>query len=68
MTHRVVLYSGPGCELCEEARAVLDRLGHPYEVARAERYAARIPVVEVDGRVVTEGRLSERALRRALRR
>lgn len=68
MTHRLVLYSKPHCELCDEARAMLDALGHTYEVAEDPRYALRVPVIEVDGRVITEGRVSERAVRRALRR
>lgn len=68
MPHRVVLYTTSDCELCDEARRMLDALGHPYEVAHDPRYDLRVPVIEVDGRIVTEGRLSERAVRRALRR
>lgn len=64
---RVILYSKPDCPLCDQAREMLDALGHPYEVVVDPRYAARVPVIEVDGRVVTEGRVSERAVRRALR-
>ena len=67
MSHRVVLYTKPDCSLCETAEGLLDRIGHPYERAWDDRYVLRIPVIEVDGRVVTEGRVSERALRRALR-
>lgn len=67
MSHRVVLYSTPGCELCEEARALLERLGHPFAVERDPRFDERVPVIEVDGRIVTEGRVSERSVRRALR-
>lgn len=68
MTHRLVLYSKDDCELCEDAREMLDRVGHPYEVRHDPAYALRVPVIEVDGRVVTEGRVRERAVRRALRR
>ncbi len=65
---RVVLYSKPDCELCDEARALLDDIGEPYEVRHDPRFALRVPVVEVDGAIVTEGRIGERAVRRALRR
>lgn len=64
---RVVLFSKPNCHLCEEARALLDSMGEPYEVAYDAAYDLRVPVISVDGRVVTEGRVSERAIRRALR-
>lgn len=67
MSHRVVLFSKPSCSLCDEAKEVLDQLGHPYEVAHDPVYDLRVPVVEVDGRIVTEGRISMRALARALR-
>jgi glutaredoxin len=58
----VTLYSRPGCHLCDEARAELERLGgfvlrevdieSDEELLRA--YLERIPVVEVDGRIVSE--------------
>lgn len=65
---RVVLYSASSCELCDEARALLERVGCPFEVTHDPRFARRVPVIEVDGRIVTEGRVSERAVRAALRR
>ena len=64
---RIVLYSKPDCELCDEARAMLDSIGREYVVAFDERFVERVPVIEVDGRIITEGRVSERAVRRALR-
>lgn len=67
MSHRVILFTGEGCSLCDEAREVLDALGHPYEVATDPAYRERIPVVTVDGKIVTEGPVNARALRRALR-
>ena len=67
MTHAVVLYSKPDCSLCDDAREMLDGLGHAYEIAYDPRFDERVPVVEVDGAIVTEGRVSERAVRRALR-
>lgn len=65
---RVTLYSKPMCSLCDEARAMLDQMAQPYEVVRDPAFDQRVPVVSVDGRVITEGRISARAIRRALRR
>jgi len=65
---KVVLYSKPSCGLCDEAREMLNAIGEPYDVAYDPRYDLRVPVIEVDGKVVTEGRVSEPAIRRALRR
>ena len=67
MSHRVVLFSKPDCCLCDDAKQMLDELGHEYEVDHDPRFVDRVPVIEVDGRIVTEGRVSERAVRRALR-
>ena len=53
---RVVIYERPGCHLCDEARAVLDRVGEPYRSVDIEsddelfkRYLERIPVIALDG-------------------
>lgn len=67
MTHRVILFTGEGCSLCEEAAEVLDQIGHPYETATDPTYRERIPVISVDGRVISEGPVNGRAIRRALR-
>jgi glutaredoxin len=76
---RIVLYTRPGCHLCEAAREVVEKvsadLGEPY----AERditldpqllrtYVESIPVLEVDGVQVDFWRVSEERLRAALRR
>ncbi len=61
----VVLYGRPGCHLCDEAREVLDALkvGRGFALREVDiecdellhaRYLERIPVVEVDGEVVSE--------------
>jgi glutaredoxin len=62
----VVVYSRPGCHLCEEAIAAIVALhGEGYRFALHEidiesddlllrRHLERIPVVEVDGTVVSE--------------
>ena len=69
MAPRVVLYSKPGCHLCDDARGLLDGWGIAYEVIESDpRYDLRVPVVEVDGRVVAEAPIDERALARALPR
>ncbi|HVL32358.1 MAG TPA: hypothetical protein VM600_02130 [Actinomycetota bacterium] len=65
---RVILYSKDGgCELCDEAASMLDAMEEQYEVRTEAVFAERVPVITVDGRVVTEGRVSERAVRRALK-
>jgi hypothetical protein len=57
---RVVLYSRPGCHLCDDARAVLlaERERTPFDLDEVDietsddltrEYGVRIPVVEVDG-------------------
>jgi glutaredoxin len=76
---RVVLFSRPGCHLCDAARRVVEKvssdLGEPYEECditldpqHLSRYVDSIPVVEVDGVQVDFWRVSEDRLRAALRR
>jgi glutaredoxin len=74
----VVVYSRPGCHLCEEAVATIVglhergyRFGlHEIDIDSDElllrRYLERIPVVEVDGAVVSELVLDEAAVRARL--
>jgi glutaredoxin len=74
----VVVYSRPGCHLCEEAVAAIVALhGQGYRFALHEidiesdelllrRHLERIPVVEVDGTVVSELILDEVGLRARL--
>jgi glutaredoxin len=52
----LVLYSREGCHLCDDARAVLERVGHPFTEVDIDtddelfkRYLERIPVVALDG-------------------
>ena len=79
MTGRVTLYSKPGCHLCDDARAVIERvcadLGESYDEisilddpALLERYAEEIPVTLVDGKQHDFWRVSEERLRAALGR
>jgi len=69
------LYARPGCHLCDEARtAILSMRGElaPFELREVDiesdesllrAYLERIPVVEVDGRIVSELELDPEALR-----
>ena len=70
---RLVIYERPGCHLCEDARAVLDRVGEPYRSVDIEsdddlfkRYLERIPVVVLDGEELFEFFVDESALRARL--
>ncbi|MEO6495876.1 MAG: glutaredoxin family protein [Solirubrobacteraceae bacterium] len=52
---KLVLYGRSGCHLCDEARSVLVRVGHPFEEIDIDsddalllRYLERIPVVALD--------------------
>jgi glutaredoxin len=70
---RLTLLGRPGCHLCDDARAVLERVGVPFEEVDIEaddallkRYLERIPVVVVDGEERFEFFVDEVALRAAL--
>lgn len=75
---QIVVYSRPGCHLCEEALTAIAALhgdGYRFELLEIDiesdelllrRYLERIPVVEVDGTVVSELTLDEAALRARL--
>ncbi|WP_327049185.1 glutaredoxin family protein [Microbispora sp. NBC_01189] len=77
--HRITLLGKPGCHLCDDARAVVERvageLGVPWEerdiTASPEdqaEYWEMIPVVLVDGVQHTYWRVDETRLRAALAR
>jgi glutaredoxin len=70
---RLILYSRPGCHLCDDARTILERVGEPFEDVDIETdpalhaaYLERIPVVVLDGVELFEYFVDERALRRRL--
>jgi glutaredoxin len=74
----VTLYGKPGCHLCEDARAALERVRgrvpfalEDVDIERDDelhrRYLERIPVVELDGRELFEFFVDEAALEQALR-
>jgi glutaredoxin len=66
MPSRLVLYARPDCHLCDEARAGLEKLraeGLSFELEEVDidsdddllkRYLERIPVVELDGEIISE--------------
>lgn len=73
----VVLYGQPGCHLCEDAEAALEALRRSRRFALrvvdinsdddlARRYLYEIPVIEVDGAVVTRAPVDVRAVTAAL--
>jgi hypothetical protein len=90
VTHRTVapgtlaprtltLYSRPGCHLCEEMKAIVQRVtarsATPITVAEIDisgdadleaRYGLEIPVLMVDGRKAAKYRVTERELTRIL--
>jgi len=74
---RITLYSRPGCHLCDDARAVIERVcaatGESYreisidgDPQLRERYGEEIPVTLVDGRQHDFWRVDEGRLRAAL--
>jgi glutaredoxin len=76
---RVVLYARPGCHLCDDARAMLERARAtaPFDLherdieaddALLRRYLERIPVIEIDGEEAFELLVDEIELSRYLAR
>jgi glutaredoxin len=75
MSARVTLYSRPGCHLCDDARAVLERLGEPFaeiDITTDDRlhaaYLERIPVIALDGEELFDFFVDEPVLRALLDR
>jgi glutathione S-transferase len=74
MPSRLVLYGRPDCHLCDEARAGLERLradGVSFELEEVDiesdddlfkRFLERIPVIELDGEIVSELHLDRAAV------
>ncbi|WP_310961420.1 glutaredoxin family protein [Nocardioides terrisoli] len=76
---RVLLYSRPGCHLCDDARAVIERVCADVGTSYGEvdittspelmaAYGEQIPVTFVDGAQHDFWRVDEERLRRALAR
>lgn len=77
MSARVTLYSRPGCHLCDDARAVIEKvcadLGESCaevditsDPALLDRFTDEVPVTFVDGRQHDFWRVDEARLRTAL--
>ena len=77
MTRSVTLYGRPGCHLCDDARAVLERLraSTPFALEEIDitaddalhaRYLERIPVIALDGRELSDFFVDESGLLEAL--
>lgn len=77
MSHEILLLGKPGCHLCDDARAVIERvagdLGVPWtersildDPDLLEKYGEWIPVTFIDGRQHDYYRVDEARLRRAL--
>jgi len=75
--HIVILYSKPGCHLCEPVRELILAMqrerGFEFSIrnieddaADFEKYKHAIPVVVVDGREIARYKLSRRQLEGAL--
>jgi glutaredoxin len=71
----LLLYTQPGCHLCDDARVVLERIGAPFEEvdittddALHAAYLERIPVVALDGEELFDFFVDEAALRDRLDR
>jgi glutaredoxin len=69
----LVLYGRPGCHLCDDARVVLQRIGHPFDEVDIEsddellaRYLERIPVIALDGTELYDFFVDETDLRERL--
>jgi glutaredoxin len=76
---RVTLYGKPGCHLCDDARAAVERVraDHPFELREVDvsldpelhrAYGERIPVLELDGEELFEFFVDEPELVRRVAR
>ena len=78
MRRRLVLYSQPGCHLCDEARGLvlplvteagdidLQEIDINSDDRLLKRFLERIPVLELEGRIIGELEPDPPALRAAL--
>jgi glutaredoxin len=76
---RLTIYSRPGCHLCDEMKAVVERVvrsaAQPPTIEEIDistdpaleaRYGVEIPVLLIDGKKVAKHRVTEEALTRWL--
>jgi glutaredoxin len=75
---QITLFGKPDCPLCDDARAVLERIraDHPFELVERDitvdddlhrAYFERIPVITIDGEELFDYHVDEPALRARLR-
>ena len=76
---RLIIYSKPGCHLCDEMKALvhrtiadhsdisLDEIDISTDPALIDRYGLEIPVLMIDGRKAAKYRVTEEELRRIIR-
>ncbi len=73
----VTIYSRPGCHLCDEMKALVDRIARtvPLTIAVVDisadaeleaRYGVEVPVLVIDGVKAAKYRIEERELRKVL--
>ncbi len=74
MTRQVLLFTRSGCQLCDEAEALLIRYGlSPRKLdidansELREKYDTCVPVVVIDGKERFRGRVNEILLKRLLK-
>ena len=74
----VTLYSRPGCHLCDDMKAVVERVARSVpltlivvdistDAELEQRYGQEIPVLLIDGRKAAKYRVSEEELSRKLK-
>lgn len=74
---RIILYTKPGCHLCDEMKAIIDRVGRRVPIAMEEidistddeltrRYGLEIPVLLIDDRPGAKHRVTEDELLRRI--
>lgn len=77
MPPNLVIYSRPGCHLCDVMKAVVERVAHAIPVALEEidisgdpaleaRYGLEIPVLMIDGKKVAKYRVGDDELKKML--
>lgn len=74
-TPETIVYTRSGCQLCDEAKALLERHGLTPRLididadpALKDRYTDCVPVVMIDGKERFRGRVDEVLLRRLLKK
>lgn len=76
--HHIFFYTKPGCHLCEDALALLNRLQGEFALtiqiidittddALFKKYFDKIPVLQIDERATLAAPIDEKNLRAALR-